>query len=159
MKSGLRMLGLVCALVFNGAAMAQVQERQAVRTFLNALFARDEVRLLAFTQSERVSSSAGKLDPYVYDFLYKPRPGSKTVLEIAKIDKLLFKIFRQPDDTFIVIFYPKKYHWNVNNDVKFLETQWLEKYFACWFELREGKLRLHANFCFAETDGPFPPEY
>ncbi|MES2320855.1 MAG: hypothetical protein V4633_01180 [Pseudomonadota bacterium] len=53
MKSRLWMLVLVCVVVFHGSATAeQVQERQAIRAFLNAVLSRDEARLLAFEKGE-----------------------------------------------------------------------------------------------------------
>lgn len=97
-----------------------------------------------------------QLNADIFGFLYQPnKKNGKSVLEIAKRGKITFKIIPQPDNSLIIVYYPQKYGKLVNTSVKFLATQWMEKYFACAFRLSNGRLVLHQNFCFAETDGPF----
>lgn len=61
----------------------------------------------------------------------------------------------QDDGNILVFYYPKKYRSQIDSDLKFLEHEWMKKNFACKFTLRDEKLMLDQNFCFAATDGLF----
>lgn len=129
------------------------------KSFLESLLAKNEEKLIEFTGHRERFFSGSKLNSDFYDFLYKPEPGRNSVVEIANLDKILVKIVKQKNGKIIVLYYPQKYSRQVNNDVKFLQQEWMNKYFACEFTVRGAKLILEQNFCFAETDGPFPAEY
>ncbi|WMW78917.1 hypothetical protein RF679_09580 [Undibacterium cyanobacteriorum] len=152
-------------LVFTNSAEAKANERNLhaqVNQFLVYLLTKNEGKLAAYEVGERTFSSKGKLDSEIYDFLYKSEPAPsewKSIIEIAKMDKLQVKLIKQDDGSIFVLFFPEKYRRSVNSDVTFLEEQWMKKYFACQFDLHGGKIKLKYNFCFADTDGPFAPEY
>lgn len=158
----MRLIHIVFAVLINsvlfGCASGSERTVQAeAQKFLTALLSKDERALIAFEGDERVFSDGIRLNRDIYDYLYRPKGDkTKSVLDIAMMGKISIKVIPQPDNSFIAVFYPQKFKRRVDTSVTFLKTQWMEKYFACAFRWSNGKIVLHQNFCFAETDGPFP---
>lgn len=140
---------------FANAKAKDSKESVEAKKFLVHLLTKNEMKLIEYEDGQKIFSSEGKLNEDIYDFLYTSTTNSKSVVEIAKIDKILIKVIKQKESIITVLFYPKKFHWAINNDVNFLENEWMKKYFACEFVNRNGELKLYYNFCFAETGGPF----
>ncbi len=162
MKIILLVMSLLSGSIFPNLVNAKTQENAItieVNKFLGYLISRNEAKLAEFEDGNPIFSSNGKLNNDIYNFLYKPNSPSKSTIEITKLDRLKIKIVKQSDNVITVLFYPKKYHWSINRDPAFLERQWMKKYFACEFKVLGDKLKLFHNFCFAETDGPFPATY
>jgi len=160
----MRPIHIVLAVFLNfalfGSASGSDRAVQAeAQKFLTALLSKDERALIAFEGDEEVFSDGVHLNEDIVDFLYG-RKGDKTksLLDIARMGKISIKVIQQPDNYFIVLFYPHKFKKRVDFSVTFIETQWMKKYFACAFRWANGQLVLHHNFCFAETDGPFPED-
>ena len=125
--------------------------------FLTALLSKDERVLVAFEDDGPFFSDGVHLNPDIYNFLYRPVDNqSHSIIDITKQGRLSIKILPQVDNSFIAVFYPRKFKKQVDTSLTFLKTEWMEKYFACAFRWSNGRLVLHHNFCFAETDGPFP---
>lgn len=157
----MRLIHVVLAVFLNfvpfGSASGSDRAVQAeAQKFLSALLSRDERALIAFGDDEQVFSDGVRLNQDIADFLYR-RTGekNKSVLDIARMGRISIKVIPQPDSSFIALFYPNKFKKRVDTSVTFLQTQWMERYFACAFRWSNGQLVLHQNFCFAETDGPF----
>lgn len=156
MKTFLLILTLFCS--FSVAGLAKAKESKVnveAKKFLVHLLAKNEMKLIGYEEGKKIFSSDGKINKDIYDFLYTSTTNSKSVVEIAKMDKILIKVIKQKGNVVTILFYPKKFHQAINNDVTFLENEWMKKYFACEFVIRNGELKLYYNFCFAETDGPF----
>lgn len=142
--------------LFGSASGSNRTDQAEAQKFLSALLSKDERKLIVFEGDEQAFSDGTRLNRDIYDFLYRQGSKTKSVLDIARMGRISIKILQQPDNSFIAVFYPHSFKRRVDTSVTFLETQWMEKYFACAFRWSNGRLVLHQNFCFAETDGPFP---
>lgn len=158
MKYILLCLGLLTYFSSAAAPLEDWQELEA-RRFLKYVLEKNERELIKFAEPSGRYFKGTRLKGEIFTFLYSSQGQWRSVNDIAKMGKLLVKIVKQDDGRIIVIYYPQKYYLPVNADVRFLESEWMRKYFACEFEVRDRRLLLGENFCFAETDGPFPPEY
>ena len=138
----------------------QVPSLAQAEEFLGYLLVRDEKSIIKYMGDSEIFLTDGKISQDIIDFLYagNKQGGWKSVLEIAKLDKVSIKLIKQKNNVITVLFYPRKYS-NQMNDLSFLENEWMKKYFACEFEIINGTWEFYQNVCFAETDGPYPPEY
>jgi len=140
------------------AARPALTPEQHAAAFLKALLARDERALYAYGPGFFIS---GKLPPATIEFLYKsdPKRGYRSVTDIAADGPLVTTIVPQADKNVVMVIYvPMKYKAGLKS-TKFLESEWMKKYFACWFDTTDSQWRLYYNFCFDETDGPYPGDY
>jgi hypothetical protein len=143
----------------NMAGLAGVdseQERKAL-TFVRALLSKDLHSLKKYGVTDEFFMPSGKLRPEIHDFLYGKIPGWRSAREIAEDGKLTAVVVPQDDNQVIVIYVSKERKERLK-DIEFLQSEWMKQYFACQFDTREDPWKLHMNFCFAETDGPYPPE-
>lgn len=158
MKILLLIVTLFCSFSASGLANAKAKDSNVgleAKKFLVHLLTKNEKKLIEYEEGQKIFSSEGKINGDIYDFLYTSSANSKSVVEIAKMDKISIKVIKQKENVVTVLFYPKKFHRAINNDVTFLENEWMKKYFACEFVIRNGELKFYYNFCFAETGGPF----
>lgn len=119
--------------------------------FLKALQARNLKQLSRFVVADAdFFATGGKLQPWFSDFV-------SSVEKIGR-SELAIKIVPQASDRFIALYIPKAKRGKLE-DIKFLQTRWMEEYFACEFSKTQEGYKLHVNFCFAESDGPFPVPY
>ncbi|MBC3832311.1 hypothetical protein H8K33_12375 [Undibacterium amnicola] len=161
MKISLLILTLLCSFIVSGFVGAQEKDRKVsieARKFLAHLLSKNEAKLIEYEDEQNIFSSEGKINGDIYDFLYTSKTNSKSVVEIAEMDKVLIKVIKQKGNVVTILFYPKKFQWEINNDLTFLEKEWMKKYFACEFVIHRSKLKFHYSFCFAETGGPFHSE-
>ena len=130
------------------------------RVFLEHLLARDEESIVKYLGKSRAFHSGDKLNQEIYDFLYRRKMGEewKSVLEIASLGSLGIKIVPQGSNVITVLYFPTRFQTEIE-DERFLVNEWMKKYFACEFEAVGDGWEFYQNVCFAETDGPFPPEY
>ncbi|GAA0586307.1 hypothetical protein [Rhizomicrobium electricum] len=126
------------------------------KAFLTALLSRDERTLRSFGAA---FFEGGKLDKETNDFLYKadPKHKKRSIAQIAADGDLEIVLVRQRAGIVTVIYVPKQYRAGAMK-MSFLEQEWMNKYFACEFDTTKPHWVLHYNFCFSETDGPYPAE-
>ncbi len=126
------------------------------KAFLAALLSRDERTLRSFGQG---FFEGGNLDKETNDFLYKadPKHKKRSVVQIAAEGDLEVVLVRQKAGIVTVIYVPKQHRAGVKK-MSFLQQEWMNKYFACEFDTTKPQWVLHYNFCFSETDGPYPAE-
>ena len=127
------------------------------REFLEALMTHDVGALKSFA-SEFGGGQQHQLDPEIEEFLFRDAGDWLSVTSIAEIAPLEIVIVYQNDVQFLALYVPKSSMRSVTSD-EFLQTQWMKKYFACQFKKTAGSWKLYMNFCFAETDGPYPSDY
>lgn len=160
-KISLLIVTLLCSFSVPGFVSAKEKYSKVsveAKKFLTHLLTKNEAKLIEYEDGQNIFSSEGKINGDIYDFLYTSKTNSKSVVEIAEMDKVLIKVIKQKGNVVTILFYPKKFQWVINNDLTFLEKEWMKKYFACEFVIRRGELKLHYSFCFAETGGPFHSE-
>jgi hypothetical protein len=127
------------------------------REFLEALMTHDVGTLRSFA-SNFGGGQQSQWDSEIEEFLFRDAGDWLSVTSIAKIAPLEIVIVYQSDVQFLALYVPKSSMKSVKSD-EFLQTQWMKKYFACQFKKTAGSWKLYMNFCFAETDGPYPSDY
>ena len=136
-----------------------VSDTQAVlrdaEKFLGALLAQDQEALRAYDGSVFFDSNG--IRPEIRDFLYESKGEWRSIIEISRLGEIRPVVVPQGNGTIIVLYVPSIYESEVSN-AGFLSEQWMKKYFACHFILEGSHWMLYENFCFAETDGPYPPD-
>lgn len=142
----------------NSKAVTLTEENKVATELLRALLDRDFVAVEKFTGEPKLYfSSPGQLDEPFRKFLYEGN--AKHLLGRERnVENFAIKIIPQEQGVFTILYTDRKLKGKLS-DLKFLGTQWMKAYFAC--ELRalpDGRFIFHENLCFAETDGPFPPE-
>lgn len=114
--------------------------------------------LIPYFEHPEAMAPGGELSSYDAAYLRGLRQGGssplKPVRQILK-EPVAVLATSQPKGDWIVVFIPEAKRYALD-DSGFLETGWLTDYFACRVDRRGGKLRIVHNFCFNETDGPFP---
>lgn len=139
-------------------ANGDLSDKKQAEVFLGYLLQNDQEKLLSYTQDPALYATDGKLHQQINDFLYLSRNGMRAVIDIARMGDLKTRLVYQPDNRITVIYVPSRYEAELSKE-EFLQAEWMRKYFACEFYAHEGGWKLANNFCFAETDGPFHPEY
>jgi hypothetical protein len=132
-----------------------------IYTFVKALVEKDEAKLVTYyLASSNTFSKNGKLNPDIYNFLYKSGDNSKqkAVNDIVAINDFKTKIIWQKADVFTLLIAKSK-DIEKFESLNFLENYWMISYIACEFIVVDGKLEFYQNVCFAETGGPFPTDY
>jgi hypothetical protein len=129
--------------------------QHTAEVFLRALLAQDEHSLRAYDGNVFFNSEG--LLPEIKDFLYKSKGEWRSVIEISGLGELRPIIVPQKSGAIIVLYVPSVYESQVSN-AAFLSAEWMKKYFACQFVVQNNGWKLYENFCFAETDGPYPAE-
>jgi hypothetical protein len=125
--------------------------------FLDALLSKDERQLHAYTNEGVGFFESGHLQRDIAEFLYEDHGDWKSVSSIAGIGHLESVVIPQGENVAIVLYVPSIHKKHIA-DATFLKTQWMKKYFACQFNTSSQQWKLYGNFCFAETDGPFPED-
>lgn len=130
------------------------------RDFLTALLSIDEETLATkYASNSKSFTKEGKLNREIYSFLYDDKDGEYLpVTKIVSSSDAYIKVIPQGQERYIALFMREKLRENASS-ISFLENEWMKKYFACEFELANGELTFYQNICFAESGGPFPPDY
>lgn len=131
------------------------------RNFALHLLDRNEhVLVKKYASSAPSFTTDGKLNQDIHDFLYNQHAseGWSSVQDIVTPEDMAIKLISQKGNVVTALFFKEQYEEDAN-DIEFLRNEWMKKYFACEFEVVGDNLFFYQNICFAETDGPFPPEY
>ena len=134
---------------------------EKVDNFIIHLLARDEEYIVKnYLDSSPTFSNNGRLTKAVASFLYESDSsiGKKSIQDVTSKREFSKKIIWQNKQTFTVIVTDKGDFNNLSN-LTFLESEWMKKYFACEFVVKDDSILLYQNVCFAETGGPFPRDY
>jgi hypothetical protein len=143
--------------IARGDSDRAAQDTSRARSFLNALLAKNETRLYSYTNSGAGFFEGKHLAKEISDFLYGDHEGWKSVTRIAESGPLESVIVPQGNHVVIVLYVPAANRKDIGG-AHFLKSQWMKKYFACQFDISNQQWKLVANFCFAETDGPYPED-
>lgn len=115
--------------------------------------------LIPYFEHPDVMAPGGRLTPHDAAYLRGESQGGigplKPVRDILKEPVAVLATRQEPGDEWIVVFIPESKRGSLKS-AAFLETGWMTDYFACWVDRRDGKVRIIQNFCFNETDGPYP---
>lgn len=97
---------------------------------------------------------------FVYDgkSIRQSYPRGRSIMEIIALGDIEIIGPLQPDGSAILEFVPKRYLHEIHEtrEPAFETSEWMRKFFACWFKKVDGRWQLWMNVCFASTDGPFP---
>ena len=142
----------------NGNAVDELK----VEEFLTYLLGQnEEVLVEKYADNSPSFSVDDKLNEEISNFLYEPRSENsqdKSVLQLTIGGRPLFKIVPQDHGVLTILFFNAGDEHNLEK-LAFLQNEWMKRYFACEFEVVDGELHFYQNICFAETDGPFPPDF
>jgi hypothetical protein len=134
---------------------------EEIHVFVEALLNKKEDKLVVeYLDNSKSFTNEGKLNSDIYSFLYNSNRsiGKKSVLDIASSVDYKFKVIWQSESIFTLLITKSKYYSGFDN-VEFLENKWMDEYIACEFILKDSRILLYQNVCFAETGGPFPVDY
>lgn len=135
--------------------VAKRDVNSAALEILTAILNRNQEKLAGFTEEPELFFENQKLSSEVFNFLYQN--DNLTGIHLS-IDDFTIKTLPQGNNIYIVLYAQKNESRNFD-DMQFLKQEWMKRYFACGIHLAaDGRVFLHENFCFAETDGPFPPD-
>jgi hypothetical protein len=143
------------------SASQPVTRDDVASSFIEALLRKDYAALRPYAGGDGSGFFVGeRLDPEIESFLYQddPASGTRSASQIVGAEGYRFKIIPQEDQVFTVLYVRSEDFPNLES-AEFLEAEWMKRYFACEFIADGARYRLHQNFCFAETDGPFPGDY
>lgn len=132
-----------------------------VNEFVLALLGRDEEHVVKeYLRSSPTFSVDGKFTRNISNFLYEQDAGSgkKSILDFVSKVNFRTKLIWQSNRVFTLIITSEE-HYGQLNELSFLQNQWMKKYLACEFVLVEERIELFQSVCFAETGGPFSPDY
>lgn len=166
-----RVAGLVFAVILFTGSCGSANESRLVRSeitldqqrtekhdfaqeFLRALLSKDLNKLRKFVSNESSYFGPDGFLQGLDHFLYVSTQKKRSITEIASDGPIEIVLVPQAGGVEILIFVPSVYRPLLETK-DFLETAWMDKYFACQFQWKEGKWLLYQNFCFDETGGPF----
>lgn len=154
---------LATALIFGGGCDSvdmQGEETldEKVSEFVINLLSRNEVFIVEnYLESSPSFSENNHFTKDVAKFLYESNSesGTSSVLDIVTENNFAIKILWQSEIIFTAIVVSRD-NFKELNDLNFLQHEWMRKYFACEFIVKDDAVLLYQNVCFAETGGPFP---
>lgn len=117
-----------------------------------ARFARDKSQ---FTQPE----FAQGVRDFLYGGSFLHTKGYKSVSDIVRMGHIRYRVLMEVNGQRATIFYyPAQYAAEAEHGLGFFKRTWMMKSFACEVNLlpNQGWL-IKYGFCFAESEGPFPP--
>lgn len=137
---------------------------KAEQRLIDAIRSHEEGAILELLDEPTSFMIGPQLRPEIAQFLWNsdtPHSSGRTIQSVAALIRaspVMTVRTEQTDGSIIVIFIPERFT-TLAQTSNFYRQQWMKKYFSCRFKLIGDLWKIIENVCFAETDGPFPPDY